>query len=237
VALVLLSIFIGGLWFISHIKTAATVQETVHKKKEGFNLPPKPNEYWTYIDKLENRQSGSQPTLAPNSPEQAASHPPLTPEQKQLLEQMSDDMRNQPIQLNEVPWNQQNTAQNKIQNTPASAPKAQTADTNEQNKPAAKTAGNTKPSLTPNTQAKITANQIATGKKLLVQCGAFKAVEQAESIKAQLAFEGFESRVTTSNGWHKVVIGPFENQTKRAAAIKRLHHANHSNCIAISLKG
>lgn len=236
-AIVLLLLFIGGLWFISHHKTAYTVDETVQKKKGGFSLPSKPNEYWTYIDKLENRQSGSPQTTLPDSSAQATVHPPLTQEQKQLLEQMSADMRNQPIQLNEVPWNQQNTVQNKNQKTPVLAPKTSRFSNNQQPKKVAKLASTDIPNLSLNHPAETNTSQQAASKKRLVQCGAFKAAAQAEPIRAQLAFKGYESRLTSRNGWYKVVIGPFENPTQTAEVIKRLSHSNHLNCIAIGFRG
>ncbi len=46
----------------------------------------------------------------------------------------------------------------------------------------------------------------------MVQCGSFKGAEQAETVRAQLAFEGFDSRITTNNGWNRVVIGPVSKE-------------------------
>jgi cell division protein FtsN len=42
----------------------------------------------------------------------------------------------------------------------------------------------------------------------------FKGAEQAETVRAQLAFEGFASHITTNNGWNRVVIG---RQRQRSA--------------------
>ncbi len=49
----------------------------------------------------------------------------------------------------------------------------------------------------------------------MIQCGSFKGAEQAETVRAQLAFEGFASHITTNNGWNRVVIGPLKRQRKR----------------------
>jgi cell division protein FtsN len=49
----------------------------------------------------------------------------------------------------------------------------------------------------------------------MIQCGSFKGAEQAETVRAQLAFEGFSSRITTNNGWNRVVIGPLKGKRER----------------------
>ncbi|STL73212.1 cell division protein FtsN [Escherichia coli] len=46
----------------------------------------------------------------------------------------------------------------------------------------------------------------------MVQCGSFRGAEQAETVRAQLAFEGFDSKITTNNGWNRVVIGPVKGK-------------------------
>lgn len=52
-----------------------------------------------------------------------------------------------------------------------------------------------------------------------MQCGSFKTSEQAESLKANMAFVGIESQIQTAQGknntWYKVVLGPYSR--KRAA--------------------
>ncbi len=46
-----------------------------------------------------------------------------------------------------------------------------------------------------------------------MQCGSFKTRNQAESLKAQIAFVGIESKIQTAQGkhnmWYKVVLGPY----------------------------
>ena len=49
----------------------------------------------------------------------------------------------------------------------------------------------------------------------MIQCGSFKGAEQAETVRAQLAFEGFASHITTNNGWNRVVIGPLQRKRQR----------------------
>lgn len=44
-------------------------------------------------------------------------------------------------------------------------------------------------------------------------------MEPAESVRAQLAFAGIESRITSNGGWNRIMLGPYSN---RAAADKML---------------
>ncbi|HBT31067.1 MAG TPA: cell division protein FtsN, partial [Erwinia persicina] len=109
-AVAVLVTFIGGLWFIAHHKKEETPVIPDHKAT-GNGLPPKPEERWRYIKELENRQLGVPSPTEPTSGGEAHSQTQLTDEQRQLLDQMQADMRQQPTQLNEVPWNEQTPAQ------------------------------------------------------------------------------------------------------------------------------
>lgn len=71
----------------------------------------------------------------------------------------------------------------------------------------------------------------------MVQCGSFKGSEQAESIRAQLAFEGFESRITNGGGWNRVVIGPYNSRASADSTLKRLRSSGHSSCIPLAVGG
>ncbi|VFT75487.1 cell division protein FtsN [Klebsiella aerogenes] len=63
----------------------------------------------------------------------------------------------------------------------------------------------------------------------MIQCGSFKGAEQAETVRAQLAFEGFASHITTNNGWNRVVIGPLKGKESANEMITRLKMAGHAN--------
>ncbi|MDU4276788.1 MAG: cell division protein FtsN, partial [Enterobacter asburiae] len=74
-------------------------------------------------------------------------------------------------------------------------------------------------------------------RRWMVQCGSFKGAEQAETVRAQLAFEGFDSRITTNNGWNRVVIGPVKGKENADGTISRLKIAGHTNCIRLASGG
>lgn len=85
--------------------------------------------------------------------------------------------------------------------------------------------------------AKKAAEKPASTQRWMVQCGSFKGTDQAESVRAGLAFEGFESRITTGGGWNRVVIGPFKDRSSADSTLKRLRGNGHSNCIPLSVGG
>lgn len=103
IAAAVLVTFIGGLYFITHHKKEES--ETLQNQKvTGNGLPPKPEERWRYIKELESRQPGVRTPTEPSAGGEVMNPNQLTSEQRQLLEQMQADMRQQPTQLNEVPW-------------------------------------------------------------------------------------------------------------------------------------
>ncbi|XNM81381.1 cell division protein FtsN [Escherichia coli] len=65
----------------------------------------------------------------------------------------------------------------------------------------------------------------------------FRGAEQAETVRAQLAFEGFDSKITTNNGWNRVVIGPAKGKENADSTLNRLKMAGHTNCIRLAAGG
>ncbi|WP_218675559.1 cell division protein FtsN, partial [Escherichia coli] len=74
-------------------------------------------------------------------------------------------------------------------------------------------------------------------RRWMVQCGSFRGAEQAETVRAQLAFEGFDSKITTNNGWNRVVIGPIKGKENADGTLNRLKMAGHTNCIRLATGG
>ncbi len=110
IAAAVLVTFIGGLYFITHHKKEES--ETLQNQKvTGNGIPPKPEERWRYIKELESRQPGVRAPTEPSAGGEVLNADQLTNEQRQLLAQLQADMRQQPTQLNEVPWNEQTAEQ------------------------------------------------------------------------------------------------------------------------------
>lgn len=286
IAAAVLVTFIGGLYFITHHKKEES--ETLQNQKvTGNGIPPKPEERWRYIKELESRQPGVRAPTEPSAGGEVLNADQLTNEQRQLLAQMQADMRQQPTQLNEVPWNEQtpeqrqqtlqrqrqvqqqqwNNAQQQAQQprprateqpyqqqqtrtaqaAPVQQPKAQPKPAAQQpyqdllQTPAHTTAAQpkTQPAapITNETQPPKQTAEKKDERRWMVQCGSFKGAEQAETVRAQLAFEGFNSRITTNNGWNRVVIGPVKGKENADNTISRLKVAGHTNCIRLSIGG
>ncbi|MDR9892133.1 cell division protein FtsN [Pseudenterobacter timonensis] len=280
IAAAVLVAFIGGLYFITHHKKEES--ETLQGNKVvGNGLPPKPEERWRYIKELESRQPGVRAPTEPSAGGEVMNPNQLTDEQRQLLAQMQADMRQQPTQLNEVPWNEQTPEQRQqtlqrqrqaqqaqqewAQSQPAQQPRAaeqpyqQPARTAQAQQPKAQTQKSTptsqpyqdllqtpahtttqQPKAQPSAPVTQSPQQTAEKKderRWMVQCGSFKGAEQAETVRAQLAFEGFDSRITTNNGWNRVVIGPVKGKENANSTLNRLKMAGHTNCIRLAAGG
>ena len=241
-AVAVLVTFAGGLWFISHHKKEETPVIPNHKGN-GNGLPPKPEERWKYIKELENRQVTVPSPTEPSAGGEIKSQTQLTDEQRQLLEQMQADMRQQPTQLNEVPWNEQTPAQRQQtlqRQQQAQQQQQQLQRQQELQQQAARqqqqqAAPITREPAKPQESAKAKTEEKASTQRWMVQCGSFKGTDQAESVRAGLAFEGFESRITTGGGWNRVVIGPFKDRSSADSTVKRLHSSGHSSCIPLAL--
>ncbi|MBZ9611206.1 SPOR domain-containing protein [Rheinheimera maricola] len=67
-----------------------------------------------------------------------------------------------------------------------------------------------------------------------MQCGSFRVEQQAETMKAQIAFAGFASQVRRTEGnngvWFRVVLGPYESKRKATADMNRLRQQNINTC-------
>ncbi len=290
IAAAVLVAFIGGLYFITHHKKEES-EALQGNKVVGNGLPPKPEERWRYIKELESRQPGVRAPTEPSAGGEVKNADQLTDEQRQLLAQMQADMRQQPTQLNEVPWNEQTPAQRQqtlqlqrqrqaqiqqqqqqqwTQTQPVQQPKAQPYQQPQQQTRTVQSQPVQQPKAQPQKQAAqpyqdllqtpahTTAQQPKTQqaapvtketeapkqtaekkdeRRWMVQCGSFKGAEQAETVRAQLAFEGFDSRITTNNGWNRVVIGPVKGKENADGTISRLKVAGHTNCIRLASGG
>lgn len=67
-----------------------------------------------------------------------------------------------------------------------------------------------------NKKVKVTADELEDKGPFLMQCASLRHADQAESLKAKIAFAGFESQVKRVEGssgvWYKVILGPFDRK-------------------------
>ncbi|TBL72896.1 cell division protein FtsN [Obesumbacterium proteus] len=285
VALGVLVTFAAGLYFLTHHKPDSDELLPTQAKHAGNGLPPKPEERWRYIKELENRQVGVATPTDPTSNAATAptQQPQLTAEQRQLLDQMQSDMRQQPTQLSEVPYNDQTqiarrapqnsrmpdqtyTQQQPVtnsqprnpfsqQNTAPAQPRqttteparpVRTAPPVQATQPPVQQPHKEKPApVTSVAEQPAPAKEAKTEKapekentqKWMVQCGSFRSTDQAESVRAQLAFGGVESRITAGGGWNRVLLGPYTSRASADKMLQRLKGDGMSGCIALSVGG
>lgn len=76
--------------------------------------------------------------------------------------------------------------------------------------------------------------QQGSDKTYIMQCGSFRKIEQAETMRAKIAFQGLESKVKTTNGkkglWHRVVLGPYTSKRKGERDRHKLQKASITTC-------
>ncbi|WP_333606477.1 SPOR domain-containing protein [Arsukibacterium sp.] len=67
-----------------------------------------------------------------------------------------------------------------------------------------------------------------------MQCGSFRQQQQAEAMKAQIAFAGIASTVRRTEGtngvWFRVVLGPYESRRAATVDRNRLQQQNINGC-------
>lgn len=233
-AVAVLVTFAGGLYFIAHNKPAESPVLPHQSTSKSNGLPPKPEERWRYIKELENRQLGVSTPTEPTAGGTIQSPTQLTAEQRQLLEQMQSDMRRQPTQLTEVPYNDQTqiprsqvTIKPPEQSRPMTPPPA----------PRTPVAAAPKPEAPKQEAVKQPEPAKEKSQRWMVQCGSFKTMEPAESVRAQLAFAGVESRITSNGGWNRIILGPYNNRAAADKMLQRLKGIGTSSCIPLASGG
>ncbi len=248
-AVAVLVTFAGGLYFIAHNKPDDSPVLPHQNAGKGNGLPPKPEERWRYIKELENRQLGVTTPTEPSAGGEIQSPVQLTDEQRQLLEQMQSDMRRQPTQLSEVPYNDQTQV-------PRSQVTIKPPTQSMQQQPVVTTQPTTRAPVVTQTapvvprqeapkqeapkQQPVKQPEAPKAEKVqrwAIQCGSFKTMDPAESVRAQLAFAGIESRITSNGGWNRIMLGPYNNRAAADSMLQRLKGAGASNCIPLASGG
>lgn len=69
-----------------------------------------------------------------------------------------------------------------------------------------------------------------SNKTYIMQCGAFKSLPDAEKMKAELAFIGFQATILTKGGWHRVRLGPYNSKRNAESDRHKMQDNNYQNC-------
>ncbi|WP_261857679.1 SPOR domain-containing protein [Photobacterium sanguinicancri] len=68
----------------------------------------------------------------------------------------------------------------------------------------------------------------------LMQCGAYRSLEQAEERKAMIAFQGLTSQIKVAQGekgkWHRVILGPYPQKRKAESDRNQLRRGGIEPC-------
>jgi cell division septation protein DedD len=68
----------------------------------------------------------------------------------------------------------------------------------------------------------------------LIQCGSFRKNEQAQELKAMIAFQGLEAQVRSSKGtsgvWYRVILGPYDSKRLAEKHRHTLQRAKINGC-------
>lgn len=69
-----------------------------------------------------------------------------------------------------------------------------------------------------------------SNKTYIMQCGAFKQLEDAERMKAELAFIGFQATILSKGEWHRVRLGPYSSKRTAESDRHKLQNNNYQTC-------
>lgn len=231
-ALVIISVFAAGLYFLKEKSTesgiaAIGIAEKAEENKPKSTLPSRPEEVWSYIRDLETRE-----IPIDNSQKSLDKVQNLTEEQKKILQILERDTA-----VTDVPRVDKNTTVQPsapVQTTVTDKPKVATqTPTSTPATPAAKEKAaevvQAKPKQENNTSAKIPTSTAKFG----LQCGAFKNREQAENLQARLVMAGFDARVAASSTWNRIFIGPVGDRTAANSALQKAKSV--AECVVVGM--
>lgn len=63
-----------------------------------------------------------------------------------------------------------------------------------------------------------------------MQCGSFRKQDDAESLKAKIAFQGLKSIVKKTGTWYRVILGPYDRKRLAEKDRHKLQRAKINGC-------
>lgn len=208
IALLIMGIFVAGLFFLKEKSTeVAPIITPTTKVAPKSVLPTPPEEVWSYIKALETRT-----VPVDDNPTSLEKNMRLTDEQKKVLIAMEEEQK-----AAEVARLKQATE------NPNAEPAASKEVIVEKPTPTKVTEPKKTPEVVKQVESKPVekAPSSSSDKKFGLQCGAFKNRQQAENIQAKLVLAGFNARVNSSADWNRVVVGPVGDRTTTQKALEK----------------
>ena len=83
----------------------------------------------------------------------------------------------------------------------------------------------------PGYEVEVDVEAIESDKRYLMQCGSFRVYDQADEMRAKMAFVGLEPQIRGSqNGWYRVVLGPYTSKRRAEKDRHTLQRTNINSC-------
>ena len=213
---------------------APTIEEQVKANKPKAQNDGLPQEKWSYIERLENKQVDiieppPQPGVLPPPPADT-----LTLQPEKLPQPIPTDIPQPGTPIGQVkPFQPQPVQPTKpATGAPVASAQEQVIDRK------AELARMEKEMRAEQEKAKAAAAQTAAadGGRYMMQCAALRSQDSAESLKARIAFTaGLSSSLQVVNGAngavYKVMVGPFSGKAAADSANRKLQGAGISGCI------
>lgn len=213
---------------------APTIEEQVKANKPKAQNDGLPQEKWSYIERLENKQVDiieppPQPGVLPPPPADT-----LTLQPEKLPQPIPTDIPQPGTPIGQVkPFQPQPVQPVKpATGAPVASAQEQVIDRK------AELARMEKEMRAEQEKAKAAAAQTAAGDggRYMMQCAALRSQDSAESLKARIAFTaGLSSSLQVVNGAngavYKVMVGPFSGKAAADGANRKLQGAGISGCI------
>ncbi|QXC35013.1 SPOR domain-containing protein [Aeromonas sp. FDAARGOS 1407] len=209
---------------------APTIEEQVKANKPKAQSNGLPQEKWSYIERLENKQVD---VIEP--PPQPGVPPPPAP-----TVTLQPDKLPQPVPTNipqpGTPLGQQPYPSNPATGAPVASAQEQVIDRKaERERMEREIRAELERERAEAAKAKA-AQTAADNGRYMMQCAALRSQDSAESLKARIAFTaGLSSSLQVINGAngtvYKVMVGPFNGKAAADAANRKLQSSGISGCI------
>ncbi|MBX4180683.1 SPOR domain-containing protein [Sodalis sp. CWE] len=236
---VILSMLFGCLYLIAH-NSDKLVNATNYNKKVDSLLPSKPKERWRYIKELENHQISTKAQKTTNNLKIV--------DKTHLVKKISIKKKKKNMYWHSASSNPDKLIHNEQKKIPNIWPHliTQTSHNLLQERsirPLNRITSSNIISQFLSKQIEQNVTMLIGEKKMvtkeqsrrwLVQCASCRIKKRAESIRAQLALFGIESQVAISNGWNRVVLGPYTHRIIASKVLQRMRNTGISNCILVA---
>ncbi len=199
-------------------------------------IPQKPKERWRYIKELENHNINIQTSSADITNDELNTKTKLIAPTRKILKNTNKNAWQPILQSNAIHYKAsiQNTEYNKSEHQQPVVLPLKLTNNRAISIPL-------QYSIKPQTEVKKgSLKQIKkTGykQKWILQCGSFRDIYQAETIRARFALDGIESHISRRDGWNRVMLNFYRSREGVDKMIAYLHNISSLTCITRTVRG